>query len=191
MTALERAELVPRRLPALFRGLLRCYPAAFRSEVEAELRDVIMQVRDDTRDQTRLTRLRLDASLAESVFSDLRSALRGIMLRRGFATMVILTLGVGIGGVTAMWSVVYGVLLRPLPYPHSDRLLRVWMDVSDGKQFPSNHFAVAGSSLWRGPTVRRPSNRWPRITETLAVRSKEDRIRSKFLQPWFLRSSSG
>ena len=56
---------------------------------------------------------------------DVRHGLR--MLRRTpvFATVAILTLALGIGATTAILSIVYGVLLRPLPYPRPDRLMHL------------------------------------------------------------------
>jgi predicted permease len=62
---------------------------------------------------------------AEYLFEDLRYAVRTLRNRRGFALVCILTLGLGIGASTAIFSVVNGVLLRPLPYPNSSRLVRI------------------------------------------------------------------
>ncbi len=54
---------------------------------------------------------------------DLRFALRSLLNARGFSLAVILTLGLGIGANTAIFSVVRGVLLRPLPHRNGDRLM--------------------------------------------------------------------
>jgi predicted permease len=62
----------------------------------------------------------------ETTFQDLKYAMRGLAKNPGFSATVILTLALGIGATTAIFSVVYGVLLRPLPFPHSDRLLAIW-----------------------------------------------------------------
>jgi len=44
----------------------------------------------------------------------------------GFSAAAVLTIGLGIGATTAMFSIVYGVVLRPLPYGHADRLVNLW-----------------------------------------------------------------
>lgn len=54
---------------------------------------------------------------------DLRHALRMLVRSPGFAATTILILGLGIGAATAIFTVVNGVLLQPLPYPHSDRIV--------------------------------------------------------------------
>ncbi|HVE78878.1 MAG TPA: ABC transporter permease, partial [Gemmatimonadaceae bacterium] len=57
---------------------------------------------------------------------DLRFAARTLVRSRGFATAAVLTLALGIGAATAVFGVVDGVLLRPLPYPNHERLALVW-----------------------------------------------------------------
>ena len=61
----------------------------------------------------------------ESILQDIRYGLRGIRKAPSFSLVVILTLALGIGANTAIFSVVYSVLLRPLPYPHGERLVRL------------------------------------------------------------------
>ena len=66
---------------------------------------------------------------------DLRYALRTLLRARGFAVAVVLTLALGIGANTAIFSVVRGVLLKPLPHRDGDRLvnLRHSIDGSGGE----------------------------------------------------------
>src|SRR6185295_15355648 len=65
-------------------------------------------------------------STMKTLWEDLRIAFRGLSRRPGFAAAVVGTLALGIGGNVALFSVVDGVLLRPLPYPDPDRLVIVW-----------------------------------------------------------------
>jgi putative ABC transport system permease protein len=67
-------------------------------------------------------------ALIEQVSMDAKYALRGLRRNPGFATAAILALALGIGVTTSIFSLVYGVLLRPLPYAQPDELQRVWMN---------------------------------------------------------------
>jgi hypothetical protein len=61
----------------------------------------------------------------DTLKQDLRYSLRGLLARPGFALAAILTLALGIGANTAIFSVINGLLLKPLPYPDSERLVQV------------------------------------------------------------------
>jgi putative ABC transport system permease protein len=60
-----------------------------------------------------------------TIIDDLRFSLRSFWRNPGLALVVVAVLALGIGATTAIFSVVSGVLLRPLPYPHPDRLMQV------------------------------------------------------------------
>ena len=66
-----------------------------------------------------------------TLLRDASYALRTAIKNPGFTTVIVLTLGLGIGSSTAIFSVVDGIMLRPLSYPEPDRLVTVWADFSE------------------------------------------------------------
>jgi putative ABC transport system permease protein len=65
-------------------------------------------------------------SVLETSWHDLRYGLRQLRKNQGLTAVCVLTLAIGIGATTAIFSVVDSLLLRPLPYPNSDRIVRIW-----------------------------------------------------------------
>src|SRR5215467_7110110 len=64
----------------------------------------------------------------EALFQDLRYGARMLLKNPGFALIAVLTLALGIGANTAIFSVINGVLLKPLPYREPDRIARVYSE---------------------------------------------------------------
>jgi putative ABC transport system permease protein len=72
----------------------------------------------------------------ETAWRDVRYALRGLWRNLGFTIVAILTLAIGIGATTTVFSVVDGILIKPLPYPDADRLVGVWQAARQSNATP-------------------------------------------------------
>jgi hypothetical protein len=71
-------------------------------------------------------------SLVVSLWSDLRFGARLLLRRPGFAILATVTLAIGIGATTAIFSVIQPILLASLPYPKPDRIVTIWEGADPG-----------------------------------------------------------
>jgi len=68
-----------------------------------------------------------------NVLQDLRYGMRTLAKNRGFSLVAVLTLALGIGSTTAIFSVVYATLFESMPYPKPDQLMMVWTMYPNGR----------------------------------------------------------
>jgi putative ABC transport system permease protein len=87
----------------------------------------------------------------ETLIKDLRYGIRGLLKRPGFTVVAVLTLALGIGANTAIFSVVNAVLLKPLQFQDPERLVIIWEDATFAG-FPRNTPAPANYVDWKTQT---------------------------------------
>lgn len=124
----------------------------------------------------------------EQLLADWKLTLRRLMKAPGFAATVLLTLAIGIGANTAVFSVINSVVLRPLPYPEADRLVALHMDapgaaglasVSSGLRlsasmdltFADHNRTFSSMGVWQPQTANVTGMAQPEEVHTIAVSS--------------------
>ena len=81
---------------------------------------------------------------------DVRAALVPMRRAPGFTATALITLALGVGATTAVFSIVHGVLLRPLPYAAPDRLVRLWEEYPGGVSPAGNRWLSRSTyAVWR------------------------------------------
>ncbi|HET9371329.1 MAG TPA: ABC transporter permease, partial [Vicinamibacterales bacterium] len=150
----------------IYRRLLTCLPAEFRAEAADELIDTFRHAHARVAGQgpvaglrfwirmladlavtsgaerfqrTRHDRVPIRSRDVMAFFNDFRIASRVLRHHPGFALTSVLTLALGIGAITAIYSVVHAVLLQPLPYRDPERLVLVWQELR-ARQVPEFPF---------------------------------------------------
>jgi len=109
------------------------------------------------------SRTREDRTVTDKLMQDIRYALRLWRRRPAFAAVAILTLALGVGANTAMFSIVNAVLLRPLAYAHGDRLAVLWASTPTRRQsllswdeylaYRDQRDSFDAAALWLGQSV--------------------------------------
>jgi predicted permease len=107
-------------------------PSAARSAALRRLGGVA-QIQEECRDMRR-------TGTIESFLRDLQYAVRTLIKAPAFALVMVLTLALAVGANSAIFSVIDAVLLRPLPYPRADRIVRIFFASRTFPKFPLNPF---------------------------------------------------
>jgi putative ABC transport system permease protein len=116
-----------------------------RAEAERRARQefgTLELAKDECRDQR-------SAEWLNYILSDVRHACRSLRKSSGFAAAVVATLALGIGANTAIFSLIYSILLKPLPYPAADRIFSVETVLPHRSEFSSLPMRVQDYLEWR------------------------------------------
>ena len=118
-----------------------------------------------------------------TLWQDLRHALRQFRFSPGFAAVAILTIAVGIGANTAIYSIVYATLLAPLPYNNPDRIMMVWSKIQGHR----NGVAAGDFLDWKSQNrVFQDIGAWTGTRMNLATASRPELIQGQLVTPGWL-----
>jgi putative ABC transport system permease protein len=118
----------------------------------------------------------------EEFFTNIRFGLRILRKNPGFTAVAVLTLALGIGANTAIFSVVYGALLAPLPYPNPDQLVMVWSKINGH----NNSVSVGDYLDWkRQNAVFQDIVAWSGGSFSLSISGRPEAIQTRITSPGF------
>ena len=84
----------------------------------------------------------------DAFLNDIRYAIRNLLKRPAFTIIATVTLALGIGANSAIFSAVYSLLLKPLPFPEIERVITIW-DKDPSRGYTHNEIAMANYLDWR------------------------------------------
>jgi putative ABC transport system permease protein len=118
------------------------------------------------------------------IAQDLRYAFRQLRKSTGFTVTAILTLALGIGATTAIFTVVYATLLAPMPYPQPDQLVMVWSKIQGG----NNSIAAQDFLDWKKQnTVFQDINAFSGGSFNLATKEQPEYLQGQTTTPGMYR----
>src|SRR5467141_1746288 len=107
------------------------------------------------------------------LFQDLRYALRQLRKSPGFTAVAVVTLALGIGATTAIYTVLYATVLAPMPYPNAEQLVMVWSKLNGGR----NPVSAADFLDWkRQNTVFQDLHAWDDGTFNLSATERPEHV---------------
>src|SRR5438045_3856570 len=119
-----------------------------------------------------------------TIIQDLRYSARMLMKKPGFTAMAVLTLALGIGATTAIFSVVYATLFESLPYPKPKQLVMVWSQVNHTRDSVSS-----GDYLeWKRRTTSfQYLEAWTGGTYYVGTSDRPEQVNAALMTPGFFR----
>jgi predicted permease len=129
-----------------YRALLHLYPASFRAEYGAQMCAVFADRQTSWLAACWESLCNAPAVHWDILRQDLRYTARTLLRARGFTTVAILVLALGIGANTAVFSVTDYVLIRPLPFPAAEKLVKVWENLPG---YPEMELSPADYRDWK------------------------------------------
>lgn len=139
-----------------------------------------------------------------SIANQLKHVLRRLLRSPMFTVVTLVTIGIGVGANTAIFSVINGILLKPLPYPDPERLVSVWQSApgigiqdlnaspSDYSTFREENRTFQQIGLWTGGSVSVTGLAAPEQGQSLSV--SEGTLNALGIQPavgrWFMQGTT-